>query len=137
MDIVWYIIIIYLLSFYCINLIYLCYLLLSLCMLSFLRVNNLIDWSFIMILICTKKDWINYVLIFILLSLPSQMFYISKMHWIFVQNIFSGVSSHDIMCNCDITDSLFSENMASLKRMLKFGKKSKHERKVNFSLLDF
>ena len=52
---------------------------------------------------------------------------------IFAQNIFSGVSAYDITCNCDITDSPFLENMASLKRLLKLGKKSKHERKVNFS----
>ena len=58
------------------------------------------------------------------------------MHQIFAWNIFSGFSSHDIMCNCDITDSPFSENMASLKRLLKPNKKSKHERKVNFSSLD-
>ena len=96
-------------------------------------INN----DFIMILIYREKDWINYVLIFILLSLPLQVFYISKMHQIFVRNIFSGVSSHDITCNCDITDSPFSENMASLKKLLKLCKKSKHERKVNFSLLDF
>ena len=28
----------------------------------------------------------------------------------------------------------FLENMASLKKLLKFGRESKHERKVNFTL---
>ena len=65
------------------------------------------------------------------------MFYNNKVHQIFAWNIFLGVSSHDIMCNYDITDSPFLENMASLKRLLELGKKSKHERKVNFPSLNF
>ena len=93
-----------------------------------------------MILICINWSdlyWINYLLIFISLSLPLQMFYISKVHQIVVQNIFLGVSSLDITCNCDIMDSPFLENMASLKRLLKLNKEPKSERKVNFSLLNF
>ena len=62
------------------------------------------------------------------------MFYINKVHLIFAQNIFSGASSYDITCNCDIMGSPFLENMASLKRLLKLNRKSKHERKVNFLL---
>ena len=54
------------------------------------------------------------------------------MHLIFAWSIFLGVSSHDVTCTCDITGSLFLENMASLKKLLKFSRKPKHERKVNF-----
>ena len=61
------------------------------------------------------------------------MSYNNKVHQIFTQNIFLGVFSYDIMCNGDITDSPFLENMASLKRLLKLNKKSKWERMVNFS----
>ena len=124
--------------FYFNNSTYLCnLLLLLLCIQSLLWVNNLIDQSFIMNMICIKKDWINYLLIFILLSFPSQTFYDNKVHQIFVWNIFLGVSSYDIMCNCDITGSSFSENMASLKRLLRLNKRSKHERKVNFPSFNF
>ena len=120
--------------FYFIGLIYLCNLLLTLCMRSFLWVSSSTNWNFIMTMVCVKKDWINYFLIFISLSLPPWAFYISKVHQIFAWNIFSGVSSYDIMWNCDIMDSPFSENMASLKRLLILNRKSKHERKVNFLL---
>ena len=54
------------------------------------------------------------------------------MHLIFMQNIFLGVSSYDVTCNCDLTGSPLLENMASLKKWLKFNRKSKRERKVNF-----
>ena len=65
------------------------------------------------------------------------MFYNNKVCQIFAWNIFLGVTSHDITCNYDIMDSPFSKNMASLKRLLKLGKKSKRERKVNFPSLNF
>ena len=39
---------------------------------------------------------------------------------------------HDITSSCDIMDSPFSENMVSLKRLVKLNKESKCERKVNF-----
>ena len=71
------------------------------------------------------------------LSLLSQAFYISKVHLIFARSISSGVSSYDITCNCDIMDTPFSENMASLKRLLKLNRKSKREIKVNFPSLNF
>ena len=54
-----------------------------------------------------------------------------------MQNIFLGVSSYDITCNCDITGSPFLENMASLKKLLRLNRKSKHERKVNFPSVNF
>ena len=59
------------------------------------------------------------------------------MRLIFTWSIFLGVSSYDVTCNCDITGSPFLENMASLKKLLKFSRKSKHERKVNFPTLNF
>ena len=46
-----------------------------------------------------------------LLSLPSQVSYISKMHLIFMQNTFLGVSLYDVTYNCDLTgSSLFRKN---------------------------
>ena len=41
------------------------------------------------------------------------------------------------MCSCDITDSPFSENMASFKKLLKFSKESKCDKKVNFTPLNY
>ena len=59
---------------------------------------------------------------------PSQSFYINKVH----QILHSQRPLFDIMCNYAVTDSPLLENMASLKRLLKLTKESKHKRKVNF-----
>ena len=133
MDIVQYIIIDWFFIFY-FNLIYLCNFLLLPCMHVTLSIFNNFNWleSYHDFDMWKEKDWINYFLIFILLSLPSQASYINKMHLIFMQNIFLGVTFYDVTCNCDLTGSPFLENMASLKKCLGLNRKSKCERKVNF-----